>query len=101
MNKIFVDDVNTYLSLSGRRAVDVGEISELLQSDADRLNTEIVARFGNHELAARPGGRASTIVMNWAVDVDLARGKEREALLARVKKAEESLKLSLEFIKSI
>lgn len=101
MNKIFVADVNAYLSLNGRRAVNIGEIAELLQSDADRLNAEIVTNFGNYELVARPGGRASTIVMNWAVDVDLARGKQHEALLARVKKAEESLKLSLELIKSI
>ena len=101
MNKICVADVNAYLSLSGRRAVNIGEIAELLQSDADRLNAEIVTNFGNYELVARPGGRASTIVMNWAVDVDLARGKQHETLLARVKKAEESLKLSLELIKSI
>ena len=101
MNKICVADVNAYLSLNGRRAVNIGDIAEFLQDDADRLNAEIVARFGDYELVARPGGRASTIVMNWAVDVDLARGKQREVLLARVKKAEESLKLSLELIKSI
>lgn len=101
MNKICLADVNAYLSLNGRRAVNIGELAELLQDDADRLNTEIVTRFGQHEILARPGGRASTIVMNWAVDVDLARGKQREVLLARIKKAEESLKLALELIKSI
>lgn len=40
MNKICVADVNAYLSLNGRRAVNIGEIAELLQERCAFLTEE-------------------------------------------------------------
>lgn len=101
MNKIFVADINAYLSQTGRRALNVGDIAEFMQSDADRLNAEIVTNFGIYELKASPGGRASTIVMHWASDQDLARGRLHEELVRRAEKAEGDLKHALKLLKSL